>query len=322
MINFTGKWEELDRTYRSSVTARVAAEHKLNLFVAYSEDGKRQLKLRSDSSILRDVSVPEFENLALDLKSIAGGCELCITLIDSSLKDLFTAITSDLVSASSVSNTEAGAAQIFTHRLSRWAELLEERKKHGLSFSQQLGLLGELYVIDRALQNSIVSAHTIISGWRGPDGDARDINLGCISVEVKAALGTSKNTLKISSLDQLDTIDNGVVIAHCKFSSADKGVCLSSLIEKIETYLEVNSIEYTDFRKKLYLAGYDPEGDYINNYYELIKHTLYQVCEGFPRLTRVNVALGICTVNYEIDCSSLSDFVIDEAELERLIYEY
>ena len=178
MINFTGKWEQLDQTYRASVTARVAAEHILNLFVAYSEDGKRQLKLRSDSSILRNDSLPEFENLALDLKSISGGSELCITLIDSSLKDLFTAITSDLVSASSVSDNEAGAGQIFTHRLTRWAELLEGRKRHGLSFSQQLGLIGELYVIDRVLQNNIVSARTIITGWRGPDGDARDINLG------------------------------------------------------------------------------------------------------------------------------------------------
>ncbi len=319
MINFSGKWDEIDRASRSSTSIRVVAEHKLNLFVAFSSDEKRQLKLRSATPVFDDNSLPAFENIDINLENDSAESELCITLVDNSLKDLFCAIAEDLVYASSVADTEAGAAHIFANRLARWAELLEERKNRGLTLAQQIGLLGELHIIKKIISDGLASATTAITGWRGPSGDTRDINLGCISIEVKASLGTSKLVLHISSLDQLDTVDRQLTISHYRFSPSDSGISLAMLIENIEYFLKSFPYERNNLWRKLFLVGYDRDANYVNNTYEILEHTFYEVRDDFPRLTPGSVPAQIRAAKYEIDCGMLIDYEIDGRELENLI---
>ena len=320
MINFAEKWDQIDRPSRAATSIRVAVEHELNLFIGYSDEGRRELRLKSDSPVFQETDLPEFENIEIHHDESTGSYALCITLCESSLKDLFSAISSDLVNASSKADTESGAAHIFMNRLKRWSELLEERRRHGLTLAQQLGLLGELYILNWVLTKKLVSAETLIRGWRGPDGDARDINLGGTCVEVKAALGTSKNVLNISSLDQLDTEERQLVVSHCRLSPSDTGMSLASLIADIESALVAYSSEWSDFWRKLYLVGYDVDANYVEKCYEMLNHSLYEVSEGFPRLTMRNVHASIRTARYEIDCAELTAYAIDEEKLEVMVH--
>lgn len=320
MINFANRWDEIDRPSRVSTSLRVAVEHQLNLYVGYSDDRRREFKLKSRAPVFQETQLPEFENIEIKYECNSENYELCITLCDNSLKDLFSAIASDLVNASSTADTEEGAANIFMNRLRRWAGLLEERRRRGLTLAQQLGLLGELSFLHWLLSKDLSSSETIIRGWRGPDGDARDINLGSISVEVKAALGTSKNVLNISSLDQLDTEERQLVVSHCRFSPSDSGISLSSLVTAIDVSLSTFSSERSDFWRKLFLAGYDPEAKYIEDCYEILKHTFYEVSRDFPRLTKGTVHSAIRSAKYQIDCAALANFEIDEAELGGMIH--
>jgi hypothetical protein len=295
-------------------------EHQLNLYVGYSDDRQREFKLKSSAPVFQGSQLPEFENIDIKYEHNSENHELCITLCDNSLKDLFSAIASDLVNASSTADTEAGAANVFMNRLRRWADLLEERRRRGLTLAQQLGLLGELRFLDWLLSKDLASSETIIRGWRGPNGDARDINLGSISVEVKAALGTSKNVLNISSLDQLDTEERQLVVSHCRFSPSDSGASLSSLVTAIDASLSTRSSERGNFWRKLFLAGYNPEAEYIEDCYDTLKHTLYEVSRDFPRLTKGSVHAAIRSAKYQIDCAALASFEIDEAELGGMVH--
>jgi hypothetical protein len=320
VIDFSAKWDQISKPFNSAASIRVAVEHPLNLFVGYSDDGRRELILKSASPVFQDAELPEFENIEIQREDDPGGYGLCIRLSDSSLKDLFSAICADLVDASSKAESEKGAVLIFMSRVLRWSALLEERKRSGLSFSQQLGLLGELYVLSWVLERNLLSAETLVRGWRGPDGDARDINLGATSVEVKATLGTAKNVLAISSLDQLDAGTRQLVISHCRFSPSDNGESLGSLISEIETVLGRFTNAWSVFWKKLHLVGFDPDAEYVDNSYELLKKTLYEVSENFPRLTADNVDPAIRKAQYEIDCAGLDGYIIDEEKLEMMVH--
>jgi hypothetical protein len=320
MIDFSAKWDQISKPFNSAASIRVAVEHPLNLFIGYSDDGRREFKLKSVSPVFQDTDLPEFENIDIQREDESGTYGLCIRLSDNSLKDLFSAISADLVDASAKAESEEGAVQIFMNRVLRWSELLEERKRRGLSFSQQLGLLGELHVLVWVLERDLVSAETLVRGWRGPDGDARDINLGATSVEVKATLGTTKNVLTISSLDQLDTEARQLVISHCRFSPSDNGDSLGSLISGIETVLGHFTTAWSVFWRKLYLVGFDPDAEYVDSSYELLKNTLYEVSESFPRLTADNVDPAIRKAKYEIDCVGLDGYIIDEDKLEAMVH--
>lgn len=319
MIDFSSKWDEIDHAARQGATSRVMADHKLDLLIGYCEAGRRLLKLKSGQPVFSSADFPEFENIDLVLHEERGSNELNVILVDSQLKDLFSAICHDLVNASASAATEAAAAQVFFNRLGRWADLLEERRRNGLSFPQQLGLLGELCFLVETLEENRVTPAAVITGWRGPDGDARDISLAAISVEVKAALATSRRVLKISSLDQLDTEDRKLVVSRYQLSRADIGISLAGLIETIESILRPLSSEWSDLWRKLYLLGYDPEADYSNASYIQVGRDLYLIEGDFPRLTPSNVSSAIRTAAYEIDCAMLSDFIITDQEMEDLI---
>ncbi|WP_100644073.1 PD-(D/E)XK motif protein [Alteromonas facilis] len=319
MIDFSQKWDDIELPLRKNITTRIAADHALDLLIGYSETGCRQLKLRSEEPIFDDVDLPEFENIRLGLNVLPRVYELNMVLENNDLKDLFSAIAFDLVNASSNARTKAGAADIFINRLNRWADLLQERFRKGLSLAQQLGLLGELSFLKDILKQKLVSNSTAIAGWRGPDGDARDISLGAISIEVKASLATSKNALKISSLDQLDTVERRLVVSRYQFSKSDTGVSLSSLVEQILFLLKPHSPEKSDFWRKLYLLGYDPDSNYVESTYTFLGVEAYSVESDFPRLVPSNVAQGIRSVSYEIDCSLLSKYLISDSDLKRML---
>ena len=319
MIDFSNKWDEIDRASRKGATTRVVADHMLDLSIGYSDAGSRLLKLKSGQSVFSNADLPEFENIDLVLNEEQGSNELSVILVDSQLKDLFSAISHDLVNASASAGTEAAAAQMFLNRLGRWAELLEERRRNGLSFPQQLGLLGELCFLVEMLEKNWVTRATAITGWRGPDGDARDISLGAISVEVKAALATSRRVLKISSLDQLDTQDRQLVVSRYQFSRADTGISLAGLIETIESILRPLSAEWSDLWRKLYLLGYDPQANYTDAGYIQVDRELYLIEGNFPRLTPSNVSPAIRTASYEIDCAMVSDFIITDQSMKGRI---
>ena len=321
MIDFSNKWDEIDRASRKGVTTRVMVEHKLDLFIGYSNSGGRLLKLKSGQSVFNSTDLPKFENIDLVLNEERGSNELSLILVDSQLKDLFSAISHDLVnaSASASAGTAAAAAQIFLKRLGRWADLLEEQRRNGLSFSQQLGLLGELCFLVEMLEKNWVTPTTVITGWRGPEGDARDNSLGAISVEVKAALATSRKVLKISSLDQLDTEDRQLVVSRYQFSRADTGISLANLIKTIESMLSPLSAEWSDLWRKLYLLGYDPEADYADAGYIEVDKDLYLIEGNFPRLTPSNVSPAIRKASYEIECAMLNDFIISDHTMKGII---
>ncbi|MDI1302583.1 MAG: PD-(D/E)XK motif protein [bacterium] len=317
--DFIGKWDEISKHGHSAGRFRVCPDHLLDLFIGFSVSGEREFTLEFSAPNMTEDEVPEFENMIVQAGDANGIHNLTLRLTDRGLTDLFSIICSDLAEASSVVESAEGAIRIFVVRLCRWAELLRRRNTHELSFKERLGLLGELSMLVWIIDECHVDAPLVIRGWRGPEGDTNDIGLNNVRVEVKAQLSTQRQSLKISSLDQLDWDGRNLFIAVSRFCPSDGGISLESLVSTVSSRLVTNSHELVEFQRKLIVGRYDPDAGYVNETFKLEGLSIYQVVEGFPRLVPGSVPLGVSRVRYEIACEAINDFLVNPSELEARI---
>lgn len=317
--DFTNKWDEIsDRGYEAG-RFRVCPDHLLDLFISFSFSGEREFTLEFSKANFDVDELPEFENIVAKLEDNTFLHRLTLRLTNSKLTDLFSVICSDLAEASSVAQTAEGAIHIFAVRLNRWAELLRRRRAYELSFKERLGLLGELSMLIWIIDKCDVDAPLAIRGWRGPEGDTNDIGLNNVRIEVKAQLSTQCQSLKISSLDQLDWDGRNLFITVNRFSPSSEGLSLASLSSAISTRLATCNYSFIEFQRKLIIAGYDPDASYSSEAFELEGVSIYRVDCNFPRLVPSNVSPGIIKARYDIECESINDFLIASSELEALI---
>lgn len=319
MTDFTAKWDEIaDRGFDAG-RFRVVPDHPLDLFVAYSPEGRRQFMFQAPND---DASVPEpprLENIIAETREIDGHTTLVLTLAEHELRDLFSVICIDLTNASGSAVSSASAASIFMTRLERWSDLLRRRRGSGMSLPERLGLLGELILIDQLLVNGNTSAGELMRGWRGPDGDATDLAVNGLRLESKAQLSTAAPRLRISSLDQLETSDDSLIVVWQRFSRADQGTSLALLVHSVSQRLSSSHRDLLEFHRKLLLSGYDPGADYVDESFNFDQRVAYRVTQSFPRLVRSTVPEGVIAARYDISCGYLTEFVIENDAFEDLI---
>lgn len=308
MTNFSKKWDSLEADGYHAGRFRVFPDSPLDLFIGYSISGEREFTLESRGTGIDELNLPSFEHISLESHHLAVCKRIVLRLTDKSLTELFVVICADLAEASSAAKTEPGALQIFALRLERWSRLLRRMANNGMSFAEQLGLLGELSVLLWLIEDVRLNPKVVIRGWRGADGDDSDIGINGLSIEVKAQLATQTPALKISSLEQLATEGRKLYLIHCQFSSAETGISLACMIRKISDYIDGMPEAQAEFRRKLYLLSYDCDASYATNQYIRELWQVYSVSTDFPVLTSSNVPAGICNVRYEIKCESIEKF--------------
>ena len=86
------------------------------------------------------------------------------------------------------------------------------------------------------------------------------------------------------------------------------GITLNSIV--LQTIDVLNKEEIDLFLSKLALQGYQ-YNDYYNDFvFEFVNLYRYNVCVGFPRLTRSDIPNAIQKVKYNILFSEISDYLI------------
>ena len=319
MTDFTEKWEEVADLGFEAGRFRVMPDHPLDLFVAYSPDGNRQFMFQMP---YRDNGVPDpprLENILAETREIDGQPALVMTLVEGELRDLFSVICIDLTNASGTVSDPATAASIFMTRLDRWSDLLRRRRGGGMALPDRLGLLGELILIDHLLTNGKLPPGPLLRGWRGPDGDSTDLAVNGLRFEVKAQLATAAPRLRISSLDQLESTDESLILVWHRFSRADQATTLGLLVDSIAQRLSSTHRDLLEFQRKLLLSGYDPAADYVDESFSLDQRVAYRVTDDFPKLVHTNVPEGVISAQYDISCGHLTDFEIRNTDFEDLI---
>jgi hypothetical protein len=321
MNNFESQWESISTTGHAAGRLRVYPDHLLDFFISFSLSGHREMVIEA-AGIYNDFGeIPSFENLDVVLKETATGLSIGLVLTDHELVKSFAVMCYDIAERSKRGETVEAAALIAFACLRDWADLLKRRGRQGLNRNEALGLWGELSTLDALLDTTTGIELTMVRGWRGPDGDQRDIGFNNTRIEVKTQLSTKSIALKIASLDQLDDRGDHLSVVLNRISPSEAGISIAGLIEKIRAHLMFARLAQSEFERKVMLAEFDSDNEYCNENFGLDERIVYDITDNFPRLIPGNVPTGIKSAEYEIAGTFITGFQIAWEQLLEKISE-
>jgi len=293
------------------------------LWRALRDAGHQTLQRRVDATHPHDLYV-EFEppdrpgfiavcstrpSLSRPLRSVAiedghradGRWSLRLSLEEPKLLPVFAALCHDIADYTREGVTEAHLAPAIIARLDHWRRLFE-RDSDGLGEAELRGLIGELLVLERLLDN--VAAREAVAAWTGPLGTPQDFLLpNGQRIEVKTARREARS-VRINGLAQLDPgndpLDLAVVRVEDTGLDADGAITVSALIARIEARLSTDPDALTSFRTSLAFAGWQENARHSAVVVRLLSIDRYGIDHDFPRLTRATVPEGIQDADYTI----------------------
>ena len=249
------------------------------------------------------------------LNATNGQC-LVLALEQHVDRDLFFSLCKTLASAlNEVSDSDVAFSIAITH-LQRWKSFFANRKQRLLSPEEIRGLFAELQFL-KSLYDRHTSEAEAINSWCGPDRAQQDFVFGNTAVEVKAISRKDRNTVRISSEDQLESLCDNLFLEIFRLSDLpDAGSALSLNQAVVEIYQEFSdSVAIEAFSQKLAAYGYVELRDYDEPLLVVSERRTYKVESAFPRLIRSELPQGIRKVGYEIEIEKLARFECSEEDL-------
>jgi hypothetical protein len=254
-----------------------------------------------------DVNIPEqAKRLALvSIQTVARGEESFLEIVSSSglinrQFYLFATAVADRVLQLNQSPSEAVALE-----LQCFAALLEEKSL--LSIERQLGLIGELIVLERMIS---IDGPQAMEAWIGPLREPHDFRVMNYEFEVKSTAGT-RRIHTIHNLTQL-TISPGcsLFIISVLLGPGGKagGFSLATKIESIQKLLKDSVHQEKQFRDRLESCGYSSrDHSHYNRAFSLRRPlALVPIDSRFPTITS----------------ASLQDLLGKEAHrIDRFVYD-
>lgn len=282
---------------------RIDEVHPSDLYAMTDHQGHRGLVLICAGEPPRSPSLDAVE-VTSQLRN-DGRWALGVWLVEAQLMPVFVSLCTDLIEVTRQASP-ATAAGLMLVRLMRWHELLETGAG-SMGMSKLRGLVGELLVLEKCL--ILWSPDEVVTGWTGPMGGPQDFVLPGRRVEVKTTFASARS-VRINSVDQLDA-DEPLTLAVVTLTTLAGGAGLvpNELVARIEAAVLGVGLDTADaFRKRLDVAGYRRDPIYDVPMFRLDGIEFYDVHEGFPRIRRAQVGVGIERVGYDVLLGACTPF--------------
>lgn len=245
---------------------------------------------------LQQDTTSERQNLVLTLERQVDGdlfCALCESLFES---------------LRAVDRPETALSVALTH-IKRWKAFLAGRNARLLSAEEIRGLFAELTFLTNLLGGPLIQSDAV-SAWTGADRIHQDFVFLDRAVEVKSLAGTDRSTVRISSEDQLESIQDRLFLMTYRLRDvpdAAQGRSLNELASAIAGEL-ADADAVVEFDRRLAAYGYVPLPEYDRPRLLVAGVQSYRVADGFPRIVRSGLPAGITHVKYQIDIETLAPF--------------
>lgn len=323
-------WSGMSRpATASALTAkRVDARAPWNFFWAVDREQHCLLMLKHDNHTSPTPRLPRLRGLELSIEAEAAGAgrSLVLRLADSTLRDIFYQLCTDIVAAAADAQSEVEAVALTIGRTWRWHHLLRGGAQGLLSLERQIGLIAELMVLENYLLKAM-SPSRALACWRGPLDEPKDFMCGSKAIESKARGSRNASRVHISSEEQLDTAGLGVLFLHlCVLDPADVGAdsafTLSEVVKRVRSRIAgTEEAAVARFDGLLMSAGYSDQDDYSGYAWAGGERGIYQVGPSFPRLVPSGLPSGVDRVQYLLDLSVCSSAVVPPATLQAALVE-
>ena len=247
-------------------------------------------------------------------RSEFGEWLLLFTLADQIYSETFMDLCIDLANRSAEESDESMALEAFYVALQQFHDLFAKRKSRGLSGSELRGLVAELWFAVRDLAVDLGRTGAILA-WKGPLGAPQDFRLESGDlIEIKAIHAESR-TVRVSSPEQLDPVDAAgmylttIVLEECETGIQD-AVSLPLLVDEFRSGMAPADQGCLDERlDALHVLAT------FRNYPQrflvpAVRH--YGVVEGFPRVRRSSIPIGVDKVSYRLKTQAIESFEVSD----------
>ena len=320
-------WKPIKRPDKmSTVTARrVDSSSPWGVFWAVDVDGNCLLMLQHRRDAMAPRRLPKLRGLQVEtrLPEVGSHGLLVIRLLEREQREIFHRLCLDIVAATVAAKSEEEAIERFLGRTWRWHRLLRSGRDGRLTEEEQRGLAGELRFLGRHLFPTVGIA-VAVRCWTGPLDAPKDFEIGRTSVEVKARRGTATPHVPIASEHQLDSSGVGALFLYVVEVTAatedTMALTITEMAEEVRAVIaaqEPAAIEL--FEERLLSMGFDWEDDYSDKRWFTGREHLFEVREGFPRITASMVPGGVQNVHYSISLPECESFRVDVSDLTNLL---
>lgn len=268
--------------------------------------GDHAAQYRKNSVMVNGVDV--------DLRAGDNGRQRLIFALEREVdRDLFEGLCRSLAFALVHATDSASSLAVSLLHLRRWKTFLSGRSQH-LSAEDVRGIFAEIVFLMELINRKIPS-EVAVGSWLGPERSHQDFIFGNTAVEVKSLSGTERSSIRISSEDQLESLNDLLFLRVYRMSSlADSAVARSLNEIVLEVQLLLDEAEAVEaFDRKLVTRGYAPLPEYDQPRFVVSETLTYCVSEEFPRLVRSKLQTGIANVAYDIRLEAISSYQCDEA---------
>ena len=261
-------------------------------------------------------NVVTVHGIDVDLRGgVTGQQRLVLTLENQDNRDLFEGLCLTLASALERATDSTSSLSVALTHVRRWKTFMSGRSQH-LSAEEVRGLFAELTflleLIDRQPSSSVA-----VEAWLGPERSHQDFIFGNTAVEIKSLSGTERSTVRISSEDQLESLNDALFLRIYRLSSlsdASGSQSLNEIVAAVQTHFgEAEAVEAFD--RKLVAHGYAPLPNYDSPRFVVSNVHSYRVGDGFPRLIRSQLPEGLDRVAYDIRLEAIAPYSCDNGDV-------
>lgn len=317
-MEVSNPWDNIEapKTQGDFSTNRITEKTKHDFWWSKDYRGNPGLAIEFKSAIGLPRSLPTFSSIETTISPDKKF--LLLSLLDKDVVKKFRILCHDLINDSQAVETGDGSKLIesLISTLIRWEKLFVVKKIKSPTASQKYGLLGELYCLANFVAKN-TDYRRAVDSWQGPKGHEQDFSINGHLIEVKAQLSSSDRIIKISSLEQLDTISGPIWLQHLGLSPAtslEKSVVsINSLIEEILGGLVGDNFGVDLFVSLLELQGFAVENDYGDDIFTIPFLNSYDIRADFPKITRKVVgSYAVTKASYSLNMSDLDVWLINQ----------
>ena len=309
-------WDDIALPGADFNVRQVAADTAVPCFWARDTSGACLfiLELRGDHTIQYRNNVTTVNGIDVDLRAGDPGQQRLVMTLEKQVdRDLFEGLCRTLASALAHASDSSSSLAVALAHIRRWKTFLSGRGGQHLSAEEVRGLFAELTFL-LELFDRMHSTGASVDAWLGPERSHQDFIFGNTAVEIKSLSGIERSTVRISSEDQLESLNDALFLRIYRLSSLPEAPGARSLNEIVTTVqariAEAEAI--LAFDRKLVTHGYAPLPEYDEPRFVVSEVRSFRVEEGFPRLIRSALPTGVAKVTYDIRLEAITTFECDD----------
>jgi len=274
------------------------------------------VELQGDHAAQYRMNAVTVNGIDVDLRAGDQGQQHLVLALERQVdRDLFEGLCRTLASSLEHATDSASSLAVSLAHIRRWKTFLSGRSQH-LSIEEVRGLFAEIVFLTELIDRQMSSSDAV-EAWLGPERSHQDFIFGNTAVEVKSLSGAERSSVRISSEDQLESLNDALFLRVYRLSSLTDAAgarSLNEIVTAVQARLgEADAVEAFD--RKLVAHGYAPLPDYDEPRFVVSDVRSYRVGDGFPRLMRSQLPPGIANVAYDIRLETIAPYECDEAAI-------